>query len=109
MLSVRMPVGLNAARWDLQASILEFVMTDPVPYGRIALEWILRPPISWPYVPPPCCRLSQERGIAIGGMATELPSKNDGVNEVAAAAIRADKQWEARQGFLRAGWPISST
>ena len=36
-------------------------------------------------------------------MATALPSRDEEVNRAAAAAIRADKEWEARQGFLR-GW-----
>jgi len=40
--------------------------------------------------------------VPIGGMATALPSKNDEVNKAAAAAIKADKEWEARQGFVRA-------
>src|SRR3989442_14175279 len=45
-----------------------------------------------------------KRGAApIGGMATTLPSKEEAVNRAAAAAIRADKEWEARQGFVR-GW-----
>ena len=39
----------------------------------------------------------------VGGMAVALPSTDDAVNRAAAAAIRADKEWEARQGFLR-GW-----
>src|SRR5207247_9065979 len=41
--------------------------------------------------------------VPIGGMATALPSRDPEVNKAAAAAIRADKEWEARQGFLR-GW-----
>ena len=41
--------------------------------------------------------------VAIGGMATPLPSKDPEVNEAAGQSIRADKEWEARQGFLR-GW-----
>jgi len=38
-----------------------------------------------------------KRGAApIGGMATALPSKHEAVNRAAAAAIRADKEWEAQ-------------
>jgi malate synthase len=45
-----------------------------------------------------------KRGAApIGGMAVALPSKDAEVNRAAGAAIRADKEWEAHQGFLR-GW-----
>ena len=36
-------------------------------------------------------------------MATALPSRDDQVNAAAAASIRADKEWEAAQGFTR-GW-----
>ena len=36
-------------------------------------------------------------------MATALPSRDEEVNIAAAAAIRADKEWEAAQGFTR-GW-----
>jgi malate synthase len=48
--------------------------------------------------------ISLKRGaVPIGGMATALPSADAEVNRVAGEAIRADKQWEAEQGFLR-GW-----
>jgi malate synthase len=44
-----------------------------------------------------------KRGAApIGGMATALPSSDPEVNRVAGEAIRADKEWEAQQGFIRA-------
>jgi len=35
-------------------------------------------------------------------MATALPNPDPEVNRAAADAIRADKEWEARQGFIRA-------
>jgi len=41
--------------------------------------------------------------VPIGGMATHLPNADEQVNEEAAKAIRADKVWEAENGFLR-GW-----
>jgi len=41
--------------------------------------------------------------VPIGGMATALPNPDPEVNRAAADAIKADKEWEARQGFLR-GW-----
>jgi malate synthase len=41
--------------------------------------------------------------VPIGGMATPLPNPDPEVNRVAAEAIRADKVWEAQQGFIR-GW-----
>ena len=36
-------------------------------------------------------------------MATALPSRDEEVNQIAADSIKSDKEWEARQGFLR-GW-----
>ncbi|MBM3821048.1 MAG: hypothetical protein FJW14_18810, partial [Acidimicrobiia bacterium] len=40
--------------------------------------------------------------VPIGGMATALPSNDPEVNRVAGESIKADKKWEAEQGFLRA-------
>jgi len=40
--------------------------------------------------------------VPIGGMATALPNPDPEVNRVAAESIRADKVWEAEQGFIRA-------
>ena len=95
--------GLNAARWDFQASILEYVMTDPnsVWPNRFGVDIkttdfladIFRRLVAV------CLKRG---GVPIGGMATALPSKNGEVNKAAAAAIRADKEWEAKQGFVRA-------
>ena len=39
--------------------------------------------------------------VPIGGMATALPSRDPEVNRAAAESIRADKEWEAAQGFIR--------
>lgn len=96
--------GLNAARWDLKASILEYIMNDP------DLVWPDRFGVdikTTDFIANIFRRLVAvclKRGaVPIGGMATALPSRDDEVNEVAAASIRADKVWEAQQGFLR-GW-----
>ena len=35
-------------------------------------------------------------------MATALPSRDEEVNIEAAKSIKADKEWEAKQGFIRA-------
>ncbi len=96
--------GLNAARWDLKASILEFIMTDPgsVWPDRFGVDIkttdflanIFRRLVSV------CLK---RNAVPIGGMATQLPSGDEEVNKAAAIAIEADKEWEARQGFLR-GW-----
>ena len=96
--------GLNAARWDLKASIVEYSMGDP------AAVWPDRFGVdvkSTPFLAGIFRRLVavclKHRAVAIGGMATALPSRDAGVNERAAASVRADKEWEARQGFIR-GW-----
>jgi malate synthase len=95
--------GLNAARWDLKASIFEFVMTDPesVWPDRFGVDIKTTPFLAniFRRLVAICLR----RGaVPIGGMATALPSPDPEVNRVAAEAIHADKQWEARQGFVRA-------
>ncbi len=96
--------GLNAARWDLKASILEYVITDPgaVWPDRFGVDVKTTDFIS--NIFRRLVAVCLKRGAApIGGMATALPDRNPEVNEAAGAAIRADKEWEARQGFIR-GW-----
>ena len=95
--------GLNAARWDLKASIFEFVMADP------AAVWPDRFGVdikTTPFLANIFRRLVavclKHGAVPIGGMATALPSTDPEVNRVAAEAIRADKVWEAEQGFIRA-------
>ena len=95
--------GLNAARWDLKASILEFVMADPdmVWPDRFGVDIKTTPFMSniFRRLVAVCLK---HNAVAIGGMATALPSRDEEVNKAAAASIRADKEWEAAQGFTRA-------
>jgi malate synthase len=95
--------GLNAARWDLKASIFEFIMADPKQVWPDRFGVDVK---STPFIADIFRRLVAiclKRGAApIGGMATALPSQDPAVNAAAAAAIRADKEWEAQQGFIRA-------
>ena len=95
--------GLNAARWDLKASIFEFIMADP------NSVWPDRFGVAVPttdFLANIFRRLVaiclKHNAVAIGGMATPLPSRDPEVNESASKSIRADKEWEAKQGFLRA-------
>jgi malate synthase len=95
--------GLNAARWDLKASIFEFVMADPrsVWPDRFGVDIKTTPFLAdiFRRLVAICLR----RGaVPIGGMATALPNPDPAVNRVAGEAIRADKEWEAQQGFIRA-------
>jgi malate synthase len=95
--------GLNAARWDLKASIFEFVMTDPASVWPDRFGVDIK---TTPFLADIFRRLVAvclKRGaVPIGGMATALPSSDPEVNRVAAATIHADKVWEAEQGFIRA-------
>ena len=92
--------GLNAARWDLKASIFEFIMADP------NSVWPDRFGVAVPttdFLANIFRRLVaiclKHNAVAIGGMATPLPSRDPEVNESASKSIRADKEWEAKQGF----------
>ncbi len=96
--------GLNAARWDLKASILEYVMADPdmVWPDRFGVDIKTTPFIAGIFrrLVAVCLK---HGAVPIGGMATALPSRDDEVNRVAAESINGDKEWEAQQGFIR-GW-----
>ena len=96
--------GLNAARWDFKASVLEYTMSDssqvwPDRFG-VDIKTTEFMTNTFRRLVAVCLR----RGAApIGGMATALPSRDDEVNTVAGDSIREDKEWEAQQGFIR-GW-----
>ena len=95
--------GLNAARWDLKASIFEFIMADPrsVWPDRFGVDIKTTPFLA--NIFRRLVAICLKRGAApVGGMATALPSSDPEVNRVAGDAIRKDKEWEARQGFIRA-------
>jgi len=96
--------GLNAARWDLKASIFEYVMTDPKSVWPDRFGVDIK---TTPFLADIFRRLVaiclKHAAVPIGGMATALPSNDPEVNRVAGDAIRKDKEWEAAQGFLR-GW-----
>jgi malate synthase len=95
--------GLNAARWDLKASVFEFIMADPkqVWPDRFGVDIKTTPFIA--NIFRRLVAICLERGaVPIGGMATALPSNDPEVNRVAGEAIRRDKEWEAAQGFIRA-------
>ncbi len=96
--------GLNAARWDFKASILEFVMTDPdsVWPDRFGID--IKSTEFLANIFKRLVAVCLKHGaVPIGGMATALPSKNAEVNRIAGESIRTDKIWEAKQGFIR-GW-----
>src|SRR5215475_12113245 len=95
--------GLNAARWDLKASMFEFIMADPssVWPDRFGVDIKTTPFLA--NIFRRLVAICLKRGaVPIGGMATALPNPDPEVNRAAADAIRADKEWEAAQGFIRA-------
>ncbi len=96
--------GLNAARWDLKASLIEYAMTNPAGVWPDRFDVDIK---TTPFLAKLFRRLVavclRHGAVPIGGMATALPSRDEEVNRQAAAAISADKEWEAHQGFRR-GW-----
>lgn len=95
--------GLNAARWDLKASILEYIMADPASVWPDRFGIDIKTTDFIANIFRRLVAICLKRGaVPIGGMATALPSRDDEVNRVAGASIKADKEWEAKQGFLRA-------
>ena len=95
--------GLNAARWDLKASIFEFVMADPESVWPDRFGVDIKTTDFLANIFRRLVAICLKRGaVPIGGMATPLPSGDPEVNKAAAASIRADKEWEASQGFIRA-------
>ncbi len=96
--------GLNAARWDFKASVLEYIMADPDQVWPDRFGVDIKTTDFMTNVFRRLVAVCLRRGaVPIGGMATALPSREEEVNEVAGDSIRADKEWEAQQGFIR-GW-----
>lgn len=96
--------GLNAARWDFKASVLEYVMSDPDQVWPDRFGVDIKTTDFMTNVFRRLVAVCLRHGaVPIGGMATALPSREEEVNKVAGDSIRADKEWEAQQGFIR-GW-----
>ena len=96
--------GLNAARWDFKASVLEYIMADPDQVWPDRFGVDIKTTDFMTNIFRRLVAVCLRRGaVPIGGMATALPSREEEVNEVAGDSIRSDKEWEAQQGFIR-GW-----
>ncbi len=95
--------GLNAARWDLKASMLEFVLNDENSIWPDRFDIDIK---KTPFLSNIFRRLVaiclKHGAVPIGGMATALPDKDPQVNKLASKSIIEDKKWEANLGFLRA-------
>ncbi|MEK7641078.1 MAG: malate synthase A [Patescibacteria group bacterium] len=91
-------VGLNCGRWDYLFSLQkkfflfpEFVLPDPGDLGMD--QWFLTA-YSWLLI-----QTCHQRGIlAMGGMAAQIPSKDEAVNALATEKINQDKEREAKAG-----------
>jgi malate synthase len=95
--------GLNAARWDFKASILNTPWPTPMLCGRPIRVDIKTTPFLANIFRRLVAICLKHGAVPIGGMATPLPNADPEVNRMAAEAIQADKVWEAQQGFIR-GW-----
>ena len=96
--------GLNAARWDFKASVLEYIMADPNQVWPDRFGVDIKTTDFMTNIFRRLVAVCFRRGaVPIGGMATTLPSREEEVNREASETIRSDKEWEAEQGFLR-GW-----
>ena len=96
--------GLNAARWDFKASIFEYYLNDPNSVWPDRFGVDIKTTDFLANVFRRLVAICLKRGaVPIGGMATALPDRDPEVNESAGSSIRADKVWEANQGFVR-GW-----
>ena len=95
--------GLNAARWDFKASVLEYIMSDPEQIWPDRFDIDIKTTDFMTNIFKRLVAVCLRRAaVPIGGMATALPSREEEVNTAAGESIRADKEWEARQGFVRA-------
>jgi malate synthase len=95
--------GLNAARWDLKASMFEYVMGDPKSVWPDRFGVDIKTTAFLANIFRRLVAICLKRGaVPIGGMATALPNPDPEVNRAAADSIRKDKEWEAQQGFIRA-------
>src|SRR5260221_7594081 len=85
--------GLNAARWDLKASIFEFVMADPASVwpDRFGVDIKTTPFLANIFRRLVAVGLMRER-LPDGGTASRLPNSDAKVNRVAGESIRADKE-----------------
>jgi malate synthase len=92
--------GLNAGRWDYTFSVIKKLGHDPVAVLPDRAQVTMTVPFMRAYAQLLVKTCHRRGAHAIGGMAAFIPSRRDAeVNERALAAVRADKQREAGDGF----------
>jgi malate synthase len=92
-------VGLNCGRWDYIFSYIKTQATDPARILPDRAQVTMAVPFMEAYARH-VVRTSHRRGAhAMGGMSAFIPVKDDAArNDAAFAAVRADKEREARLG-----------
>lgn len=95
--------GLNAARWDLQASFLEYSMADANAIWADRFEvgiwdgdWITD------VMDAIVAACDETNAVAFGGMDVELPSNDENINAASRVAIITKKTTEALHGYTNA-------
>jgi malate synthase len=92
--------GLNAGRWDYIFSAIKKFSHDPRAVLPDRVQVTMTAPFMRAYTELLVKTCHRRGAHAIGGMAAFIPSRRDPeVNERALAAVRADKQREAGDGF----------
>jgi malate synthase len=91
--------GLNCGRWDYIFSFIKVHRNDPNAVLPDRSQVTMEQPFMRAYAQL-AIRTCHRRGVhAIGGMAAQIPAKDDpAVNEAALARVRADKQREVGDG-----------
>ena len=91
--------GLNCGRWDYIFSFIKTRREDPGAVLPDRAQVTMEQPFMRAYTQA-LVRICHRRGVhAMGGMAAQIPIKNDPVaGEAALAKVRADKEREVRDG-----------
>ncbi|HEV8200373.1 MAG TPA: malate synthase A [Candidatus Polarisedimenticolia bacterium] len=91
--------GLNCGRWDYIFSFIKTRRADPGAVLPDRAQVTMEQPFMRAYTQA-LVRICHRRGVhAMGGMAAQIPIKNDPVaGEAALAKVRADKEREVRDG-----------
>lgn len=91
--------GLNCGRWDYIFSYIKTLRSDPKYLLPDRIQVTMDKGFLLAYSQLLIKTCHHRRAMAMGGMAAQIPIKNDeAANETALAKVRADKQREARAG-----------
>jgi malate synthase len=91
--------GLNCGRWDYIFSFIKKFRNDPAAVMPDRAQVTMTIPFLQSYVRLLVKTCHRREVHAMGGMAAQIPIKNDAAaNEAAMAKVRADKEREVREG-----------